>query len=431
MHPLLGWPYAAAAAAADLLSHAPLAGDSKLVRSLRARRGLLASYEAWGREHRAVDRPLLWVHAPSVGEGLQARPVIQALRARHPALQVAYTHFSPSAERFAATVGADFTAYLPFDRRRSARRALDALRPTAIVFSKLDLWPALTAEAHARGIPTGMISATLSEGSGRQGALARALLRAAYGALDAVGAVDPADAERLTALGVRADRVTVTGDTRYDQVATRAASVDRESPLLARLASRRPTLVAGSTWPADERVLLQAWLELRRSVPEARLIIAPHEPTAAHLEPIRRWAHDHAQRLAPLGDDSPGGADVILVDRVGVLGDLYALADAAYVGGGFHAAGLHSVLEPAAFGVPVVFGPRHGNSRDAALLIACRGGESVASAPELARALRIVLTEPDTRASAGRAARALVQQGLGAAERSARLVERLLEARAG
>lgn len=431
MHPILGWPYAAAAAAADLLAQAPLPGDSKLARSLRARRGLLASYEAWGRAHRAADRPLLWVHAPSVGEGLQARPVIQQLRARHPALQVAYTYFSPSAERFAESVGADLTAYLPFDRRRNAQRALDALRPDAIVFSKLDLWPALTAEAHARGIPVGMISATLSEGSGRQGAVARALLHEAYGALDAVGAVDPADAERLTALGVRADRVSVTGDTRYDQVAARAAAVDRESPLLAPLSSRRPTLVAGSTWPADERVLLPAWRDLRRSVPDARLIIAPHEPTAQHLEPIRRWAQESALTIGPLGADATQNADVILVDRVGVLGDLYALADAAYVGGGFHTAGLHSVLEPAAFGVPVLFGPRHHNSRDAALLIDCDGGESVADAPTLVRAMRIVLTEPDTRSSAGRAAKAMVAAGLGAAEKSAALIERMLAPRSG
>jgi 3-deoxy-D-manno-octulosonic-acid transferase len=431
MHPILGWPYAGAAAAADLLARAPLPGDSKLVRTLRARRGLLASYEAWGREHRAADRPLLWVHAPSVGEGLQARPVIQLLRARHQRLQVAYTYFSPSAERFAATVGADFTAYLPFDRRRNAQRALDALRPTAIVFSKLDLWPALTAEAHARGIPAGMISATMSEASGRQGTLARALLRAAYGTLDTVGAVDRTDAGRLTALGVRSDRVTVTGDTRYDQVAAGAAAVDRESSLLAPLASRRPTLVAGSTWPADEHVLLAAWLELRRSVPDARLIIAPHEPTPKHLGPIRRWAHASALTLALLGDDTAGHADVILVDRVGVLGDLYALADAAYVGGGFHAAGLHSVLEPAAFGVPVVFGPRHQNSRDASLLIECDGGESVADAPTLTRALRIVLTEPDTRRGASDAARALIGAGLGAAEKSVDLIERLLAPRAG
>jgi 3-deoxy-D-manno-octulosonic-acid transferase len=178
-------------------------------------------------------------------------------------------------------------------------------------------------------------------------------------------------------------------------------------------------------------VLFAAWLELRRSVPDARLIIAPHEPTPKHLGPIRRWAHASALPLALLGDDTAGHADVILVDRVGVLGDLYALADAAYVGGGFHAAGLHSVLEPAAFGVPVVFGPRHQNSRDASLLIECDGGESVADAPTLTRALRIVLTEPDTRRGASDAARALIGAGLGAAEKSVDLIERLLAPRAG
>src|SRR5690606_25392978 len=160
------------------------------------------------------------------------------------------------------------------------------------------------------------------------------------------------------------------------------------------------------------------------AIPDARLIIAPHEPTAAHLAPISRWATEAGLTLATL-DAARADADVVLVDRVGVLGDLYALADAAYVGGGFHAAGLHSVLEPAAFGVPVLFGPRHHMSRDARLLYESRGGEPVRDTPELVRALRILLTEPDTRSRAGEAAVATVREGLGAAERSVALVETL------
>ncbi len=427
MNRWLAWPYAAAAAAADVAARLPLGGASKLARSLRARRGLLEQYESWGRAHREASRPLLWVHAPSVGEGLQARPVIEALRARDGAApQTAYTFFSPSAERFAASLGADFSAYLPFDRATNARRALEALRPTALVFSKLDLWPALVHEAARRRVRLGMISATLAEGSGRRGRLASGLLRGAYAALDAVGAIDEDDAERLVTLGVRADRVTVTGDTRYDQVAARATHVDRAAPLLARLASGRPTLVAGSTWPADERVLLRAWEEVRRDVPAARLIIAPHEPTTAHLEPVREWAALGAHSAALLGE-ATGAHDVVVVDRVGVLGDLYALADVAYVGGGFHAAGLHSVLEPAAFGAPVLFGPRHANSRDARLLLGARGAFAATDIASLADAIRIALTEPDTRATAGAAARRVVEQGLGAAEKSVALVLRLLE----
>jgi len=400
--------------------------DSKAWRAVRARAGAVERFERWARDHRDPARPLLWMHAPSVGEGLQARPVIALLRERHRDLQVVYTYFSPSAERFASSVGADFADYLPFDTATAAARLLDALRPDAIVFAKLDLWPRLAEAARARTVPLGMISATLSAGSGRGGLLARALLGDAYAALDLVGAIDTEDGARLVTLGVHADRVRVTGDTRYDQVAARAAATDPASGLLSPLASARPTLVAGSTWPADEAALLAAWLDVRRAVPDARLIIAPHEPTAEHLAPVEQWARGAGLSIARLGD-ATATHDVVLVDRVGVLGDLYALADAAFVGGGFHAAGLHSVLEPAAFGAPVVFGPLHANSRDAGLLIAARGGEAVRDTAELARALRILLDEPDTRTRAGAAAKRVVQQGLGAAERSTSLVEELLE----
>ena len=176
---------------------------------------------------------------------------------------------------------------------------------------------------------------------------------------------------------MRPEAIEITGDTRYDQVWTRAAHVDRRGPLLSPLASDRPTLVAGTTWPADERVVLAAWLDVRRAVPDARLIIAPHEPTAAHLAPLERWADASRLTHARLGADGAGTADVVIVDRVGVLGDLYALADVAFVGGGFHAAGLHSVVEPAAFGAPVLFGPRWRASRDAALLLETSGAVAV------------------------------------------------------
>lgn len=410
---------------ATWMAAVPLPGESKLVRSLRARRDATAPFLAWAAAHRDPSRPLLWMHAPSVGEGLQAKPVVQLLRERHPQLQVVYTHFSPSAESFAAGVGADLAAYLPFDTPGDATALLDALRPTALVYAKLDLWPTLTATAHARGVRLGMISATLTERSGRRGPLAQALLRDAYAALDAVGAIDDDDAARLVQLGVDAGRVQVTGDTRYDQVVARAAARNPDSPLLLPLRSARPTVVAGSTWPADERVLLAAWRALRVAVPDARLVIAPHEPTEAHCAPILRWAATAGLTASRL-DTATADTDVVLVDRVGVLGDLYALADAAFVGGGFHAAGLHSVLEPAAFGCPVLFGPRYHASRDARLLYEARGGEPARDVPELLRALRILLTEEDTRARAGDAAVAVVRQGLGAAERSVALVERLL-----
>jgi 3-deoxy-D-manno-octulosonic-acid transferase len=425
VHPFLEWPYRALIGSAELAAHLPLPGESKVVRSLRARRDALAPVRAWAAAHRDTSRPLVWFHAPSVGEGLQAKPVIQLLRAQRPDVQIAYTHFSPSAERFAASVGADIACYLPFDSRANAVRMLDALRPAALVYSKLDVWPMLTAMAHARGVKLAMISATLAEGSSRSGGLASLLLRDSYAALDLVGAIDADDAARLSTLGVAPPRIRVSGDTRYDQVAARAAATDRSSALLAPLISTRPTLVAGSTWPADEAALLPAWRTLRRDVSDARLVIAPHEPTAAHCAPIVQWAATAGLTCATL-TNARASDDVILVDRVGVLGDLYALGNVAFVGGGFHAAGLHSVLEPASFALPVLFGPRHQMSRDARLLIERRAGESVQNAQELADALHILFTEPDTRARAGSAAKRMVSEGVGAAERSLALILQLL-----
>ena len=402
------------------------AGDGKTLRALRARSGIRDRYRAWAAGHRDLSRPLLWMHAPSVGEGLQARPVLELMRRQYPGVQLAYTHFSPSAESFARALDVDFRDYLPFDSGADARAALDALQPTALVFSKLDVWPTLSAIAHDRGVRLGLVSATLAASSSRRSRLATAILHDAYAVLDAVGAIDDADAARLIELGVRSDAIAITGDTRYDQVWQRARRVDRASPTLSRLASDRPTLVAGSTWPADEQVLLAAFIAARRVAGNARLVIAPHEPTGAHLGPIESWGRrTDGLRLDRL-DVANAATDVVLVDRVGVLGDLYALADIAFVGGGFHDAGLHSILEPAAFGAPVLFGPRYHASRDALLLLRDDAGRSVADLASLSDALVTWLEDPIARRAAGGRARALVEKGVGAAERSLRVVERLL-----
>jgi 3-deoxy-D-manno-octulosonic-acid transferase len=425
VNPLVSLAYEGAARLAHALSSVAPASHNKLVATFAERRGLLSRYAAFARD---ATRPLLWMHAPSVGEGLQARPVLQLARAGRPDVQLAYTYFSPSARAFAAALDVDFRDALPFDDTPGMRAALAALAPTALVFSKLDVWPTLVREASRRGARLGLISATLSQSSSRRSPLASSLLRGAYARLERVGAISADDADRLVSLGVPSSRVSVTGDTRYDQVWARALHVDRGSRLLAPLASDRVTLVAGSTWPADESPLLSAWSRLaRRHVARRpRLVVAPHEPTTAHVEPIERWAAAENLRAARLNDPRAPDADVLIVDRVGVLGDLYALADVAFVGGGFHAAGLHSVLEPAAFGVPVLFGPRYHASRDATLLLDADAAISASDDATLERALESWLTDAAARRTAGDAARAVVHRGLGAAERSWRLVEGLL-----
>ena len=416
-------------------------------------------------------RPLVWFHAPSVGEGLQARPIIESLQRTRPDIQIAYSFFSPSAQSFANSLNVDITNYLPFDSEADARAVIDALAPTALFFVKLDVWPKLVSVAKRNGVLVGLLSGTVAPASGRQGTVSRAILHDAYAALDVVGAIDAANGERLCGLGVANDRLTVSGDTRFDQVWKRAEGVDRNSALLRSLQSNQPTVVAGSTWPADEAVLLAAWTDVKRRVPEARLIIAPHEPTTEHLQPTLDWAREEKLSVALLAelvkhDTSPASAtttapakttatrtatataqtranpeshfsfnsrssniDVVIVDRVGVLGDIYALADVAFVGGAFHKAGLHSVLEPAAYGVPVVFGPAHTMSREAGLLLQQNGARTVASREECATVMAEWLNNKSARAHSGARAKSFVQSELGAAERSMQLVLRAFASR--
>jgi 3-deoxy-D-manno-octulosonic-acid transferase len=423
MHRALALGYEGMAQIARAVAAVSPQSRNKLVDTFAARRGVRARFASFRRD---PSCPLLWMHAPSVGEGLQARPILELARRAEPGVQLAYTYFSPSARSLAESFDVDFRDVLPFDAAGDMRAALDALAPTALVFSKLDVWPTLTREATRRGTRLGLVSATLAASSSRRSGLASALLRDAYARLDRVGAISPADADRLVALGVPPDRIRVTGDTRYDQVWARAHAVDRAGALLGPLRSARPTVVAGSTWPSDEAQLLPAWTRLAARHRDARLILAPHEPTAAHLAPLDAWAATANLRVARLSDPAAAAADVVIVDRVGVLGELYALADITFVGGAFHNAGLHSVLEPAAFGAPVLFGPRNRASRDARLLLDAGGGVEVADAEALERALERWLSVVDDRAAAGSAARDVVRGGLGAAMRSWELVRELL-----
>lgn len=429
VNPVLGAAYRVAGHVATAIAAVAPASGNKLVRTFADRKGVVNRFEAWASSHRDPTRSLVWFHAPSVGEGLQARPVIELLRSRNPTLQVVFTHFSPSAVGFAQKLQVDYADYLPFDTAGSMRRVVAALQPDALVFSKLDVWPVLCLEAHNQSVKLGMISGTLAASSPRLGTLARALTDQAYSRFEAVGVIASGDGRRLLDLGVPPGAIREIGDTRYDQVWQRAHRADGQvTELLNVLRSERPTLVAGSTWPADESALFDAWLDVRRVVPTARLIIAPHEPTSEHLAPIRQWAAESGLAVDSLSD-ATATTDVVVVDRIGVLGDLYALGNAAFVGGGFHGAGLHSVLEPAAFGLPVAFGPQHTRSRDATVLIEHDAARDVRDARQLAHVVSSWLSHAALAQAAGTSGREVVERGLGAAERSCALVESLLRAR--
>jgi 3-deoxy-D-manno-octulosonic-acid transferase len=413
----------------------PVAGifSRKVARANRGRAGALARLEAWGKKKRDPARPLVWFHAPSVGEGLQARSVLSRIRLRHPDWQTVYTHFSPSAENFAKGIGADIADYLPYDGVFAARRLITVLRPTVLVFTKLDLWPELATTAHSAGTRVALVAGTVRPRSSRLRWPARHLIRAGYRSLDMALAIAEPDANRLTYLGVPSGAIKVVGDPRFDSVMDIVRNVPPDDPAK-RFGRGALTMVAGSTWPGDEAVLLEAFARLRVHRPEARLIIVPHEPTADHLAGVDRIAGRFGLPVPVRMSAATGPVPLLVVDQVGSLARLYGGGSMAYVGGGFHGKGLHSVLEPAAWGIPSVFGPRWEESRDASLLLEGGGAEALAELGnfEAAEALHSLwedwtVNEP-RRAAQGRKALAVVQSGAGAADRSADLIEQLLKA---
>lgn len=402
--------------------------NSKLSRGHHGRRGAPGRLSAWATT-RDRSRPLVWFHAPSVGEGLQARAVLERLRRRRPEWLVLYTHFSSSAETFSQRIGADAADYIPYDTPETVRNALSLLEPSALIFTKLDLWPELSTQAAGRGIPVGLIAGTVSPVSGRSRWPSRILIRPGYEALTAAGAVSGEDAARLVALGVNRDRITVTGDPRFDSVLDLIDRIPPDDPILA-AAAGAPALIAGSTWPADEAIVLGAFQAVRRSHPEARLILAPHEPTPAHLERAEHLAR-RLELPPPIRFSTGSRSQLLLIDQLGVLARLYGAGRLAYVGGGFGRAGLHSVLEPAAWGLPVIHGPRWQSSREAGLLLAAGGGFALpvrreAAVARLTELWRRWLTEEDVRRNTGARAYRVVKEGAGAAEWNAELVERML-----
>jgi len=423
--------YRSAVGLARLAAPVAAALDEKFERGHQRRLESITRLKGWAHAHRDPARPLAWFHASSVGEGLQADVVLRRLRRQHPEWQLAYTHFSPSAEGLAGRLDVDVTDYLPYDTPAAATSLLDALQPAILVFSKLDLWPELACRAADRRVPVALIAATVRPGSGRLRWPARALLAPGYRALAAAGAVAAEDADRLAALGVSRERIIVSGDPRFDSVLERVGAVAPDDPLL-RFGSGGATLVAGSTWPGDEEVLIAAFARLSVRRPSARLILVPHEPTADHLSAIERQAARHgAPHPVRLSAATPA-VPFLVVDKVGVLATLYGAGRIGYVGGGFHSAGLHSVLEPAAWGCPVVFGPRWQQSRDAGLLLT--GGGAVAleelgtteTVGALCETWERWLADEGERSARGARALAVVRAGAGAADRTAALLDRLV-----
>ncbi len=266
--------------------------DSKISAGHRGRRSGGRRLEEWARDGRDRTRPLVWFHASSVGEGLQADGVLQELRLLRPDAPARLYPLQPVRRAIRAPLHGGCGRLPPLRLPAASDRLLDALHPDLLVFSKLDLWPELATRAAARGASVAIVAGTVSQGSGRLRWPARQLLAPGYAPCTAAGAIAEGDGVRLERLGVPRSAIRMLGDPRFDSVEQRVRATDADEPLL-RFGRGAPTLVAGSTWPPDDEVLLSAFASVRRSDPRPRLIVVPHEPTAEHL--------------AHLGVDAPRG----------------------------------------------------------------------------------------------------------------------------
>jgi len=399
--------------------------DRKAARGIRGRKGLLDRLQKQV-THLNPHSKRIWFHSSSMGEFEQAKPVIAELKKRHPDIEIIATFFSPSGYEHSRTYKlASIIEYIPFDSSANARRFIQLIRPTAAVIVRYDVWPNhLWALRHA-GVPTFIANATLRSNSTRKMPVLRQFHRAVYNSLDYILTVSPGDKESFDTFGLAHPVVEVIGDTRYDQVWLRSAESRNRQVIEPRILEGKKVLVIGSSWKADEDVLIPACLRLFGDHPDFLVILVPHEPTLETLERIEYELNGRIPSIRFSNLSQYRNEKLILIDVVGILMTLYRYASVAYVGGSF-SSGVHNVLEPAVYGIPILFGPAHQNSQEAAGLVrehAAFVGEDQA---DLHGHLRMLLDDESRRAEAGANALAFVSRNTGATGRFLSYLEKVL-----
>lgn len=352
--------------------------------------------------------PIIWMHSSSLGEFEQGKPVLESLKTTYPKHRILLTFFSPSGYEIRKNYdGADMVFYLPLDGRIRSRKFLDIVNPELAIFIKYESWFYYLNGLKKRGIPTLLISAIFTPKQnffGPLGGFLRTLLES-YTHLFVQNAPSAAILQKFK-LQVP---VTVAGDTRYDRV-EEITHLPFHHAAIEAFCLETETLIAGSTWKEDEE-MLSGLLEAK---PDLKLIIAPHEIGPKHLQEIKKLFKQNI--LLSEADDQIRlkEARVLIIDCIGMLSKIYRYATICYVGGGFNAAGIHNILEPAAYGKTVIFGPNHDRTAEAKALIEIGVGNSYSAKQELISATEKLISDKAFRTSLDDAARSFVQNRKGA-----------------
>ena len=371
----------------------------------------------------------LWLHAASLGEFEQGRPVIEAFRERFPGWKIVLTFFSPSGYEIRKNYPhADFIFYLPADTSRNARDFLDLIKPDAAIFVKYEFWANHLFELKKRGVPTLLVSALFRE---KQpffqwyGGFWRNML----GCFSHFFVQNQESGKLLQGIGFQ--NITIAGDTRVDRVLKIAEGAKeneivaafRESPAEDGLCD---LLIAGSTWPQDESLIANG---LRLSlIDDIKVVFAPHDPSSKSVSQILSiLPHDEFGTTCLYSQATPeiaGRASNMIIDNIGMLNTLYRYGKIAYIGGGF-GKGIHNTLEPAAFGLPVIFGPKYEKFEEARQFVARGGAFPVRDAEELAAVLK-KLQDSAFYEKASQAVRGYLEENKGATERILSFLKQIL-----
>ncbi len=389
----------------------------------RVRRGLTA----WAEGQRAAGRAVIWLHAVSVGEVLAVSRLVSEIERVVPNHRVVISTTTRTGQGLARErFGAERVFYCPLDVPWAVRAYLKALRPALLVLAETEFWPNLLQGCFRRGIPVAVVNARISDRSWPRYQMLRRLWRPILGRLSRVLAQSETDAGRLRALGCRAEAVSVAGNLKFDVRVAHEAEVTR----LLRPAAVR-FLVAGSTLEGEEAALLEAWPRLLEGEPDLAMVMAPRHPerfgavaTLLDAAGVRWVRRSDWKKRAP--ENPLRAGEILLLDTIGELASVYALASVAFVGGSLVPAGGHNPLEPAQFGVPIVMGPHYANFRAITEDLLAHEAVRIAAPGELFEVLRDLFRNGDERRAMGERARKVFEQQAGATGRCVEAIGEIL-----
>ena len=358
-------------------------------------------------------KKLVWFHSSSLGEFEQAKPIIQKLREEQN-VNILITFFSPSGyENSLKYPYADVIAYLPNDSVKSVNNFLTNSKPDLVVFMRYDIWPNLIWELGNRNIPAMIVDATMQKNSKRKLPIIKNFHNLLYRNFAKILTVSEDDLNSFLDFNIDKNNLTTIGETRFDRVYQKSLSARDKKLFRDGLFEGKKVFVLGSSSEYDENVVFPAFEKLFKYVPDCVLIIAPHEPGLISLEKIENTFTGIEKTIRFSSKNNYQGEKIIIIDSIGILLTLYYYADVVFVGGSFKE-GIHNVLEPAVYGIPLVFGPEIEISREAQELVKRGGGKIVNNKKEAYRALRTLSNNSSERKRMGDICMEYVNENIGA-----------------